>query len=432
MNQLIHRRVLRDTPRGISAMRASDEQDREFLSSTDRWFRPVQVRIGPDGGLWVVDMVRYVIEHPRWIPEATRAETNVFAGQGLGRLWRISGRTESHATPWPVDEQDDEGLLAAFTSRNGVLRDLAHQRIIWDEREDLASAIRQVARTTTGQRLEPRHGILARLNELTEADERAILAETDSDAVAVTLPLIQHWDAARLATLREQLGSTEAADTMPFELAARDARHTRSIPGSYVDRGGSCGSSPLTDPWDQYEVLRHVDRDAHRLALGSDPSRCIDQFSWTWELANALIERNLSPESWKQWLLEVDRPAIRSAISSRRLDALLFRLQSVRPAEATSEESFTGVAIGLARPAPNARIELETTDATTSSRLGCSNPLGSFRTSNPTCLSLLTRDEPARAQRAVVEAARGSGRSDPTTSLGCLAKWISQPAAVRR
>src|SRR4029077_648775 len=56
VNLVVHRMKL--SPRGstFSTRRTADEQTSEFLASTDNWFRPVQVRTGPDGALWVVDM----------------------------------------------------------------------------------------------------------------------------------------------------------------------------------------------------------------------------------------------------------------------------------------------------------------------------------------------------------------------------------------
>ena len=43
VNQLVHRLVL--SPRGVTfaGKRAAEETNREFLASTDNWFRPVQV-----------------------------------------------------------------------------------------------------------------------------------------------------------------------------------------------------------------------------------------------------------------------------------------------------------------------------------------------------------------------------------------------------
>lgn len=127
------RRALLD-PEGVSfaARRAPDERDHEFLASTDNWFRPVEVRTGPDGGLWVVDMYRFVVEHPRWITAERLRELDVRAGADRGRIYRI--RSAQHPLrPWPlsrgapVGKGGLESLARRLDSPNGVVRDLAQR-----------------------------------------------------------------------------------------------------------------------------------------------------------------------------------------------------------------------------------------------------------------------------------------------------------------
>jgi putative membrane-bound dehydrogenase-like protein len=131
VNLLVHRLLL--SPRGstFSGRRAADETKSEFLASTDNWFRPVQVRTGPDGCLWVVDMYRYVIEHPRWIPPEDLAKLDVRAGSSMGRIYRV--RPKQHAPrPMPrLDRLDTAGLVAALDSPNGWQRDMAGQMLLW-------------------------------------------------------------------------------------------------------------------------------------------------------------------------------------------------------------------------------------------------------------------------------------------------------------
>ena len=61
---LVHRDLLR--PDGVTfvASRSEEEQDREFLASTDIWFRPCNFANAPDGNLYMVDMYRIFIETP--------------------------------------------------------------------------------------------------------------------------------------------------------------------------------------------------------------------------------------------------------------------------------------------------------------------------------------------------------------------------------
>ena len=52
---IIHRFVLREAGLDVTAVRASDETDAEFVASPDPSFRPVQLVNGPDGALYVAD-----------------------------------------------------------------------------------------------------------------------------------------------------------------------------------------------------------------------------------------------------------------------------------------------------------------------------------------------------------------------------------------
>ncbi|MEN9557178.1 MAG: hypothetical protein RLZZ232_3464, partial [Planctomycetota bacterium] len=114
------------------SVRAETEQQQEFVASSDPWFRPVQARTGPDGALWIVDMYRYVIEHPIWIPPATLATLDPRAGADLGRIYRIE------ATGQPLRHMPDltrvhgSQLAALMNTPNGVQRDLVQQLILWN------------------------------------------------------------------------------------------------------------------------------------------------------------------------------------------------------------------------------------------------------------------------------------------------------------
>ncbi|MFN0052477.1 MAG: neutral/alkaline non-lysosomal ceramidase N-terminal domain-containing protein, partial [Planctomycetales bacterium] len=145
VNLLVHRRRLHGQGMTFTGLRAAEELEREFLASTDNWFRPVQVRTGPDGGLWVVDMYRQVIEHPRWIPAEEVARLDVRAGFDRGRLYRVlpSG---SQGRPWPrLDRQSPTELVAALESDNGWQRDMASQLLIWRKETGAAPALEKLA-----------------------------------------------------------------------------------------------------------------------------------------------------------------------------------------------------------------------------------------------------------------------------------------------
>jgi putative membrane-bound dehydrogenase-like protein len=60
----------------------------EFLASTDTWFRPVHLTIGPEGALYVLDFYREVIETPLSLPDDIKKKLNLESRQ-RGRIWRV-------------------------------------------------------------------------------------------------------------------------------------------------------------------------------------------------------------------------------------------------------------------------------------------------------------------------------------------------------
>ena len=127
---VVRRIVLEPEGAVVAGRRAPEEQQREFLASADPWFRPVQATTGPDGALWIVDMYRFVIEHPRWIPAAKLAELDVRAGADRGRIWRVVPRA---ARTRPIEDLTGLPIArrrAALLSPNGVVRDLAHRELL--------------------------------------------------------------------------------------------------------------------------------------------------------------------------------------------------------------------------------------------------------------------------------------------------------------
>lgn len=146
VNQVVHRLIL--TPQGVTfaGRRAEDEQRREFLASTDSWFRPVQARSGPDGALWIVDMYRYLIEHPIWIPGEIVATIDVRAGDTRGRIYRVY---RADRPPRPIarlDRLDAPGLAAALDSPNGPQRDLVQQLLVARGERDVVLPLERLAR----------------------------------------------------------------------------------------------------------------------------------------------------------------------------------------------------------------------------------------------------------------------------------------------
>jgi putative membrane-bound dehydrogenase-like protein len=134
VSNLVHRDELEPTGATFEAHRG--EEDKEFLTSTDHWFRPVNCATGPDGALYIVDMYREVIEHPEWIPEHIQKYFDLRSGMDRGRIYRIIGR------PIPGKSVDltkasAEELLRGLGNANSWWRSTAQRLLV--ERADPAS-----------------------------------------------------------------------------------------------------------------------------------------------------------------------------------------------------------------------------------------------------------------------------------------------------
>ncbi len=146
VNNLVHRQILSPNGATFESHRAPKEATSEFLTSSDPWFRPVQVRTGPDGALWVVDMYRYVIEHPIWIPPDALATLDTRAGADMGRIYRVLPADHSKRPAVDLTKLAGVELARVMDSPNGTLRDLVQQMIQW--RQD-RSAIPELTRLTS-------------------------------------------------------------------------------------------------------------------------------------------------------------------------------------------------------------------------------------------------------------------------------------------
>ncbi len=99
---LVHRDTLIPSGASFTASRAPGELDKEFLASTDPWFRPCSFATGPDGNFYVVDMYREFIETPESIPEELKKDMDFYSGTTMGRIYRIVPKNTA-ARGWPAE-----------------------------------------------------------------------------------------------------------------------------------------------------------------------------------------------------------------------------------------------------------------------------------------------------------------------------------------
>lgn len=144
---LIHREIMQPAGPTFTSKPAYD--GKEFLASPDEWFRPVNMELGPDGALYVVDMYRCVIEHPDFVPEELKKRPDLRLGDDKGRIWRIvpkvgrSGpeRSKSRLKPGLSNLSSDD-LIPLLSHANAWQRETAHRLLF--SRGDTPSLAKQL------------------------------------------------------------------------------------------------------------------------------------------------------------------------------------------------------------------------------------------------------------------------------------------------
>jgi putative membrane-bound dehydrogenase-like protein len=128
-NNVVHREVLEPDGVTFRSRRADDERDREFLASTDNWFRPTMLKTGPDGALYIADMYRLILEHPEYFPEEMKTRPDLRAGDDKGRIWRVYPKGATLRKVPKLDKLSTTDLVAALDSPSGWQRDTV-QRLV--------------------------------------------------------------------------------------------------------------------------------------------------------------------------------------------------------------------------------------------------------------------------------------------------------------
>lgn len=166
-----------------SSVAAQEEPD--LLISGDSWFRPVDLKFGPDGSLYVADFYNRIIGHyevPLQHPGRDRDS---------GRIWKISWRGDNAKTSRnsvassakspsmsAVQQADSDELISLFDSPSHTIRMLALDRLTDEIGASTLSALRAAFRggPTVNRRLHSLWG-LYRLGAMTAEEVDAAISD---------------------------------------------------------------------------------------------------------------------------------------------------------------------------------------------------------------------------------------------------------------
>ncbi|MEX2402989.1 MAG: c-type cytochrome [Balneolales bacterium] len=153
---MIKRIIIDGDPDQIDATARFAYEGREFLTSTDERFRPVNMYNSPDGSLYVLDMYRGLIQHARFLTDHLRdyaVERGLHIPTGkFGRIYRIvrEDRNIDYNTP-KFSELDPQEVVNYLSHKNGLLRDQAQQLLVQCSPEGVVPALEGLIRDESAE-----------------------------------------------------------------------------------------------------------------------------------------------------------------------------------------------------------------------------------------------------------------------------------------
>lgn len=259
VHNMVHRLVL--TPKGVTfeGHRAPENRKSEFLASTDNWSRPVQVTTGPDGALWVVDMYRFVVEHPRWITPDRYYKIDDRAGDNMGRIYRIYPKTKSPRAIPNLKKMATVELAKMMGSPNGPVRDLVQQELPRRTSAEWIPVLQRIASESTLPqcRIQSVY-LLGQFGSL----ENAVLAMKDLDAT-VRSNAINVMEPSLAKS--PELAAALVADSdirVRFQLALSLGASPSAAFGSIL---GKLAAGDVQDPWMRAAVLSSANGQARQV-----------------------------------------------------------------------------------------------------------------------------------------------------------------------
>jgi mono/diheme cytochrome c family protein len=140
---LIKRDILEHDGYRVSGKQAY--QGKEFLASDDERFRPVDLKVGPDGALYIVDMYRGILQDVTYITPYLKGQIekrHLRYPLNRGRIYKVvpKGRTLSHSN---LSQKSTGELVDLLDAPNGWVRRTAQRLLVDGKRVKAEDQLRQ-------------------------------------------------------------------------------------------------------------------------------------------------------------------------------------------------------------------------------------------------------------------------------------------------
>ncbi|MBN9118530.1 MAG: neutral/alkaline non-lysosomal ceramidase N-terminal domain-containing protein [Planctomycetes bacterium] len=231
-NNIVHRELLREKGAAFTAVRAYE--DREFLASTDNWFRPVHLSTGPDGAIYLLDFYREAIETPLSLPDDIKQQLNL-ESRGRGRIWRIAPKDFKAAKLPDLGALKPAQLAEELVSPNPWRRITAQRLLVERQDKTVVERVRELLPKSVGR---PGRAnllwALAGLGALKESDLEGVFGDPEPGIREQALRLSEPFFAKSLTLSRHAAElANDPSPRVRFQLALSVGEMSPSIAASH-------------------------------------------------------------------------------------------------------------------------------------------------------------------------------------------------------
>jgi putative membrane-bound dehydrogenase-like protein len=259
-NNLIHRDKL--APKGATYSAQRVDIDCEFLASTDTWFRPVHLTLGPDGAIYIADFYREVIETPLSLPEDMK-KVLPLKTQDRGRIWRVRPEGKYQAARPALGKADSLELVSKLAERNAWWR-ITAQRLLVERQDESKMLHRDLAATIELNKYAPAriHALwtLHELDALPHATLVRCLKDDDATVRFHALRVSESYLGAKSDVAAQVLAmaddeSAKVRHQLAFTLGAlKNEKRLVAL--------AAIAGQDIADPWTQTAVLNSTGKEA--------------------------------------------------------------------------------------------------------------------------------------------------------------------------
>lgn len=220
---IVHHQFVRKDGVSYTTEKEQGREETEFIRSRDLWFRPIEVRVGPDGALYVVDFYNQAVIHNDTrgpIHGPANAAVRPDRDHYFGRIWKVNHKQAKKVEVVKLDKKDHGKLFGVISSSpNAAQKKHAWRNLIENSKWYEAAASVATLVKEEGERSGPGHRLSAFVVDIFNQQR---LADPNRDSRPSSDLSIQGKDINEMA--RNYFGSEALHGMMKDSMAAAPAR----------------------------------------------------------------------------------------------------------------------------------------------------------------------------------------------------------------